>query len=167
MLARKIENEIKNINRFEHQWKIKTNTNKFTILPLAIIKTEPVTINNNIIPYSNTAKILGLTLTKNGYRKHIKEIKNKASIALSTLRRFRNINPKIKVHLIKSFVLPIFTYPAYSLNSISNTDILTLQRVQNKALRFATRDENNTYTTEQLHIITNTQPINIILHNRG
>ena len=89
MLARKIENEIKNINRFEHQWKIKTNTNKFTILPLAIIKTEPVTINNNIIPYSNTAKILGLTLTKNGYRKHIKEIKNKASIALSTLRRFR------------------------------------------------------------------------------
>ena len=70
MLARKIENEIKNINRFEHQWKIKTNTNKFTILPLAIIMTEPVTINNNIIPYSSTAKILGLTLTKNGYRKY-------------------------------------------------------------------------------------------------
>ena len=39
--------------------------------------------------------------------------------------------------------------------------------MQNKALRFATRDENNTYTTEQLHINTNTQPINIKLHNRG
>ena len=39
--------------------------------------------------------------------------------------------------------------------------------MQNKALRFATRDENTTYTTEQLHINTNTQPINIKLHNRG
>ena len=64
-------------------------------------------------------------------------------------------------------MLPILTYPAYSLNSISNTDTLTLQRMQNKALRFATRDENTTYTTEELHINTNTQPINIKLHNRG
>lgn len=168
MLARKIEREIAHINNYENKWKIKTNTSKFTILPLAITKTTPVTIDGNIIEYSNKANILGLKLGTQGYNRHVKDISTKASVALQTIRRFDRLDTNIKLHLVKACVLPILTYPAYTLNSLSKTQLLKLQRVQNKAIRFAYNERYPyTRTTEELHSLANLQPINITLHNRG
>ena len=53
---------------------------------------------------------------------------------------------------MKACVLPILQYPPYPLNTLSNKSVLVLQKVQNKALRFA-MEEKYPYTrnTEELH----------------
>ena len=168
MLAKKVEKEIKNINTFENKWKIKTNTSKFTILPLAIKKTSPITIDGEIIPYANTAKILGLKLNRQGYSNQIKDTARKTTAALHTIKRFEKLDTNIKLHLVKACVLPILTYPVYTLNALSCSQTLSLQKIQNKALRFAFGEKYPyTKTTEELHQQANIEAINITLYNRG
>ena len=166
-LAKKLEREITNINNFEHKWKIQTNTNKFTIIPIAMRKTEPVTINNTHIPYSYSGKILGLHINFRGFSQHIKAMRTKSTAALSNLFRFKALPPKIKLHLIKAYILPMLTYPTYTLNAISRSQQLSLQRIQNKSLRFALDTYPYTKTTEELHSEGKIAPINITLYNRG
>ena len=167
-LARKVEREIQAINTFEKQWKIQTNMNKFTILPIAIYKTEQVSINNNIFPYSDKAKILGLTVNIRGYNKQITNNKTKAEHALYTLKRFNHLNTNIKLNLIKVCILPILTYPPYPLTTLSKTSIRKLQRVQNKAIRYAYNEKHPyTRTITELHQLSNIKPINITLHEQA
>ena len=168
MLTRKIEKEISHINKYELKWKIKTNTTKFTILSIALKKTTPVNIEGNLIPYSNKANIIGLKLGIHGFSIHVADISNKATLALNTLRRFDKLDTNIKLHLVKACVLPILTYPTYTLNALSKTHIFSLQRIQNKAIRFPFNDHYPyTTTTKELHLRSNIEPINITLHKRG
>ena len=154
--------------KLERKWKIMTNTTKFTLLPIAIKPQEPINIDGKNIGYKTQCNILGLHLNTNGYSTHVTQSANKAKAVLYTLRRFKNLNSNIKIHLVKACILPILSYPTYPLNSISRSAMLKLQRVQNKALRFALDDYHPyTYNTEQIHQLTNTLPINIIVHNRG
>ena len=103
-----------------------------------------------------------------GIANHPKHNKNKALAALTTLRRFSALPPNIKLHLVKACVLPILTYPPYPLNPLSKTSMLSLQKIQNKALRFAF-NERYPYTrnTEQLHQLAKLDPVNVTLFNRG
>lgn len=131
-------------------------------------KTEPVNIEGQHIQYAKEAKILGLKLGVNGYTKHVKDITNKAQVALNTIKRFQFLNTNIKLHLVKACVLPILTYPAYALNALSNSQILKLQRKQNEALRFAYNEKHPfTKNTEELHKLAQLDPINITVHTRG
>ena len=167
MLTRKIEREITHINKYEHKWKI-TNTTKFTILPIALKKTTPINIEGNLIPYSNKANVLGLKLGIHGFSKHVTDISNKALLTLKTLRRFDKLNTNIKLHLVKACVSIILTYPTYVLNALPKTQLLSLQRIQNKEICFA-YNEYYPYTTtiEELHLLSKIEPINITLHKRG
>ena len=168
-MVNKIQKEINTINTYEKKWKIKTNMSKFKVIPLAIRKTKPIHIEGNLIQYSNEGNILGMHINKTGYKHQAKHNKNKATLALNLLRRFHALSPNIKLHLIKACVLPILTYPSYPLNTLSKTSMLSLQRIQNKAIRFALEDSKYpyAYTTEQLHNMTNIKPINITIHERG
>ena len=168
IMARRVQTEINKINSYETLWKIKTNTSKFKIIPLATKATEPITINHTQIPYSKDGNILGLHINKTGILGHVTHTRNKAIQALSTLRRFTAMPEKIKIHLIKAFIIPILTYPAYPLNVLSKTATLKLQRIQNSALRFAYNEKYPyTNTTEELHRKADLMPINIITYHRG
>ncbi len=101
-LARKVEREITKINQYEYQWKIKTNMNKFAILPVSITKTKPITINHQKIPYTRKANILGLSINSKGYNNQITNNVVKAKHALYTIKRFSQLTTNIKLHLIKS-----------------------------------------------------------------
>ena len=75
---------------------------------------------------------------------------------------------KIKTHLVKALILPIIEYPPIPLHTMSNNQISKLQKIQNKALRFATNQKYPyTMTTEQIHTHTKTTPLNIRLHYRA
>ena len=54
------------------------------------------------------------------------------------------------------------------MNSLSNSQISILQKVQNKALRFATNQRYPyTLTSEELHLKSNTKPVNIFLSEQA
>ena len=116
-LARKVEREIIKINQYEYKWKIKTNINKFNILPVAIRKTEPIHINNQVIPYSKKVNILGLTISRYGYTQQITNNIAKANHALYTLKKFYQLPTNIKIHLIKACIIPVLIYPDYPLTT--------------------------------------------------
>lgn len=76
-------------------------------------------------------------------------------------KRIKKISTNIKIHLVESYVLPIIQYPTFPLITISKINHLNLQRIQNKALRFALTDKHPyTYIKEDLHIMTITETNN-------
>ena len=167
-LARKVEREITKINDYENRWKIKTNINKFVILPISIKKTDPIHIDNQILPYTLRANILGLTINSRGYNQQINNNTTKAKHVLYTLKRFHQLTTDIKLKLIKTCVIPTLIYPEYPLASISKEGMRKLQRVQNSSLRFVYNEKYPyTKTAEELHQLSNLKPINILLYERA
>lgn len=162
MLKRKTERAIQEVNNFETKWKIKTNANKFKILHISKLNPRPIEINGTIIPYTRSAKALGMKISRTGIQGHIQERHNLAKIALAKLKRFSHMTPKTKLHLYKALVAPHLFYPPVPLNSISQTNKQKLQAIQNRALRWVNGDTPPYHTTcEDLHEKYNIKPVNV------
>ena len=87
--------------------------------------------------------------------------------ALSSLERFRGSSKNTKLHLYKAFILPLLTYCPLALSLAAPTNISKLQRVQNRALRFALGARWYDFRTSlSLHEEAAVLPINITLFNR-
>lgn len=167
-MAIKVGREIERINKFEREWKIKTNQNKFALIPLASKRYEDIIAEGELLETKTEGKALGLKITTNGYFKHIKELVNKGERAIHDLRQLRDIPENIKLHLVKAYVLPTIEYPTIPICGMSRTQIMKIQRIQNKALRFATNDRFPfQQTVAALHEKTKTKPINIKLYERA
>lgn len=168
MLRLRTQREIERVNHFEKLWRIKTNTNKFKILRLGTRTGNDIVIDEEVIEFTNEGKVLGLTITTNGYAKHVDTRIIQAKRTLQKLYRFYTMPIHIKTHLVKTLVLPILDYPPIPTHTLSKTQIGKLQRTQNKALRFATNQRYPyTLNTEQIHINTKTEPLNIRLNTRA
>ena len=159
---------IKQINDFENDWKIQTNTSKFKIILINRYKTHPINVNGTLYNYTNMGKVLGLKLGTFGLRNHIKYRRDTAKATLGKLQRFRPISTKNKLKLYKSLVLSKLTYPPVPLNATCKTNMRTLQVIQNKSLRFATNTHYPDLTTNSaLHQRLNIKPLNQILHSQA
>ena len=167
MIKHITQREIATVNKYEEQWKIKTNINKFTPLHIACKTNEPLNINGREIPFCEEGTSLGLTIS-NGYISHVKSRKIKADVALNKIYRLKGLPENIKIHLVKALILPIIQYPPIPLHAISDNQLSKLQKIQNKALRFATNQYYPyTMTTEEIHMHTNTKPLNTFLHEQA
>lgn len=162
MLKRKTQRAIEELNSFERKWKIKTNNTKFQMVHISKYNPLPITVDNQNIRYTRSAKILGLTLKGTGITAHIKDQRNKAYTTLKKLRRFKKLNPKLKLHLFKALILPIIDYPTIPMNTLKPSNWKKQQAVQNKALRWINGDVPPYETTiKELHTKYNLEPLNI------
>lgn len=168
MMSRRTVSEILKINKYEEKWKIKTNKNKFKILPIAVKKKNNIEIGGTHIEYSQHGKVLGLTMGRTGIEHHINTTVIKGRNNLSELYRFRQLPEKMKVHLVKAFIIPILQYPPIPLATVSRYKQNKLQKIQNSALRFAynVRWEQHR-TMKSLHEQANLDPINYSLHQKA
>lgn len=161
-LRRKTIRAIEEVNTYEKKWKITTNQSKFQILHVSKNKPLPIEINRIKIPYSPEVSILGLKLVRTGIKSHIKEKLKKAKLAFTKLKRFSKMTPKIKLHLYKALVTPHLQYSPVPLNTLSKSNKLKYQAIQNKALRWINGDQPPYHTTvKQLHDKYNIQPLNV------
>ena len=169
MLARKTEREIKNINQYEQDWKIQTNRNKFKILMASRLKGGNITIDNEIIEYSNKINILGLQISRTGIGLHIKERIGRAREAFNKIKRFGDLTVNIKLHLYKALIRSIIEYPMVPMCTMSRTNMLKVQSFQNKCLKYitATDHQNANLTNEEIHIKYQIDPFNIRLWKSG
>ena len=164
-LAKKTSRAIQKINTFEKKWKIKTNTNKFKIIPISRRKKAPIIVDNRTLPYTNEGKVLGLKITTSGISDQVAYRKQIALANLDKIQRFKKLKTNTKLRLYKALIRPALTYPATPLNSLCPSQMIKLQRIQNKALRFATNTNLiDRRTSRSLHEETDTEPINIYLH---
>ena len=54
-------------NQYEREWKIKTNMNKFAVIPVSRRKTNELIIERRKIEYRDKARILGFKFRRSGY----------------------------------------------------------------------------------------------------
>ena len=62
-----VKDEILKQNKFEHEWKIKTNISKFKMIMIANKPKQNIVIENVTFEYVNKAKILGLNFKTNNF----------------------------------------------------------------------------------------------------
>ena len=168
MIAKLTQRAIESINQYETKWKIKTNTSKFTIIPINRLKTTPVTIDNTQIQYKSEGTCLGLRIGTHGYSHQISQRRAIAHRRLNKLNRFKNLSQKNKRHLYIATVSSAMLYPCIPLHVASKNSLRKLQTIQNRATRFITgKTKIDRITSKQLHKDCSLEPINIILHNRA
>ena len=169
-LTNKIQTELTATSLWEQNWRIKAHPEKSKVTYIERRRRrEPrrIFLNNTIenpipIPVSKTNKVLGLTIDNQlRFHIHITQKAAMASTALSNLERFRGSSQKTKLHLYKAFILPLLTYCPLALSLAAPSNVLKLQRIQNRALRFATGTRWYDFRTSlSLHEETNIAPIN-------
>jgi hypothetical protein len=156
------------IDNFEHKWKIQTEKGKFQVITIANHQANNIVLPDRTITHSPNGKVLGLRIQRQGFNEHVKVRIEKAKSQLIKLRRFRNLNAKNKRLIYQALVQSKLTYPAIPLHTISKTQMLKLQRVQNEGLRYVTNTSRQDHVTiERLHEMTDMNPINIILHQQA
>ena len=162
------EHAIRQINDFERRWKIRTNRTKFKIIPIGRHKTLTANIDDSDIHYTTTGKILGLNFSTRSIVPHIKIRTAIANTALTKLYRFSNLSTHNKKKLYTSIVRSALIYPPVPLNTITNNQMRTLQRIQNKATRFILNTRlTDRNTSQSLHQRTNLPTINTIIHRQA
>ena len=168
LLQRLTGRAIDNINDFECRWKIKTNLSKFIIIPLLYRTNNPVIADHRVVPFSQSGKVLGLTITTTGYTTHITNNINTAQARLAKLYRFKNLSIRNKRKLYSAYIDSALLYPTVPLHTVSATSLLKMQRIQNKATRFITGHSRlDRLTSEQLHRQADMTPLNQRLHDRA
>lgn len=157
---------IDNIDSFEKKWRIKTNKTKFTIVRIGRHNHQPILIDNEPHQLANKGTVLGLTIGFTGYKHHVKNRVAQANAQLNKLHRFRQMSLKHKRTLYLALIRSILTYPAIPMNSLSRSQMLKLQTVQNKGTRFITdHSKLDQLTSQQLHEQSDLLPINQVLFN--
>lgn len=165
MLSARTEREITRVSAYEREWRIKTNLNKFTVIPTATRNPSPLFVGGDPVDYQRHGSLLGLRTTAGGYTTHVTMRVGQARAALAKLYRFRDMETKIKLHLIKALVIPVLTYPPVPIHALSKKSISRLQKVQNAALRFAYNIRWDSFMTmEELHERASIPALNIRLH---
>ena len=95
------------MNRYERDWKIQTSAEKFKLLSVSTTKPAEVIRDNNVIPFSRTARVLGLPIISTGISTHIKTRTIMAINQFKKLNRFKRLEEKINVQLYKALTRPI------------------------------------------------------------
>ena len=129
---------------------------------------ERVIINGRRIPVDNEIRFLGLKLKRTGFVNHITERIRLAKIQTNKLKRFIHLKTKTKLHLYKALVRPLLEYPVIPISLASNTQMLKLQRVQNRNIKIITKydEQYDNLTMEELHHRLDLETINTRLNIR-
>ncbi|KAF7676610.1 RNA-directed DNA polymerase from mobile element jockey [Astathelohania contejeani] len=164
-----MKEELANTKRWETQWKIVTNPNKIQLCSVGCLASSPGAINigGTLTRVWNSVTILGYEISSLlNSTLHITKKTNMAKAQLARLYRFHQAPPHIKLHLYKMIIRPILEYPCTPLTLTNKTNMVKLQRVQNKALRFtATVSLRDRVRSSDLHTRFKLLPLNQRLHN--
>lgn len=162
IVSTSLQNHLDLLSSWYSQWRVKINETKSinTTFTLKLQLPPPVSLNNQLIPRSDTVKYLGLYFDKKlNWAKHIHMTKLSLNRRLSILRsimgKTSNLNLKSKINLYNLLLKPIWTYGIQLWGAAKKTNVNKIQVVQSKILRLITNAppyvSNDTLHTD-LHI---------------
>lgn len=140
--SKKLQIAIADIQSWTKKWRIKLNEGKSVHVDFTNKRIEhrPVFINNQVVPYENTAKYLGMTLdAKLRWKPHVKrkqqELKLKYRKMYWLLGRCSSLSVYNKLLLYRQVLKPVWTYGIQLWGCASQSNKNIIQRFQNKVLR--------------------------------
>ena len=141
----KLQTATNNIISWTKKWRIKLNESKSTHINFTHrnIVNLPIFMNNNEVPYANTAKYLGFTLdAKLKWKEHVKKKIEELKINLRKMYWLfspnSNISLKNKLLLYQQILKPKWTYGIQIWGCTAKSNIKLIQTFQNKVLRLIT-----------------------------
>ena len=130
------------LNNFERVWKIRTNPNKFGLVPIARTpaKVPQIEVNGRMKGWNVSGRMLGwnFSFSKCNPPARMKEMARVGKSELVRLQRFRRLPVRVKRQLYCALVRSRITYPCVPLHCASDAGLRVLQRVQNAGVRFVT-----------------------------
>ena len=162
-------NAINNINEYEQKWKIKTNINKFRILPIFRRTLHDIVTEQETYTQHTNITVLGLKMNTRLYTGHVTQTLGRCYQTLNKLyTHFNQLNTYNKRKLYLTLIRPILTYPPIPLHTLSTAQQRKLQRVQNNATRYIQNTRITDFiSSETLHRRSYLTPLNIILHQQA
>ena len=116
------------------------------------VTTRAIMVNNDSIERVNIYKYLGVKLDQNlNFSAHVDYMRAKTIGKIRLLGKIAPVlDQKTSLYLYRSLVLPIFDYADYVWDCLSQQDSLTIQKLQNMALKNILHVPRIT-PTEQIH----------------
>lgn len=137
-----LQNAVDAVLNWTKKWGLKLNSIKSIHVNYTNKKIQhiPIIVDGIQVPYSNTAKYLGMNLdAKLRWKEHIKKKREELNIKLRTLdwligrRSVLSIHNKLLIY--KQILKPVWTYGIQLWGCAAKNNIEIIQRFQNKALR--------------------------------
>lgn len=167
-IARYTANEIGRMNEFEKKWKIKTNKNKFKIIPISRRNTHPIRLRDEVYEYTSEGSVLGMYINSGGYGNNVKNRERAALAKLIELYKLKNLRMKTKRNLYVALVQSTLLYPTIPLHMSATSSMIKLQRIQNKAVLWVTDTRRgDRIRQEHLHAAVGLEAVNVTLHTRA
>ena len=137
-----LQTAINEVSNWTKKWRIKLNESKSVHVDFSYkdISQRSLYLDNNIIPYSNSAKYLGMTLdAKLRWKEHVKKKKEALDLKFSKMYwligRHSTLSIYNKLLIYKQVLKPVWTYGIQLWGCTSKNNIEIIQRFQNKVLR--------------------------------
>jgi hypothetical protein len=139
-VVRKLQLVLKSIVAWCKHWNMKINEEKSRAVYFSHRIRPPeslLTLNGQNIPFVNSVKYLGVIFDKKiTWRLHIETVATKAYrtfIRLYSLFKIDRLSTKSKLTLHKALSRSIITYACHAWEFAADTDLMKLQRLQNKS----------------------------------
>lgn len=140
--TKNLQHALLKVEQWTTKWCIKLNSSKSVHVNFTnkVINYKPLYIDGVQIPYSNTAKYLGMTLdAKLHWKEHVKKKKEELQLKSRKMNwligKRSNLSVHNKLMLYKQILKPIWTYGIPIWGCAKNNIINIIQRFQNKVLR--------------------------------
>lgn len=140
--TRKLQSSVDQISRWTRIWRIKLNESKSVHVDFTNKSAQniPIRINDTQIPIANTAKYLGIHLdARLRWKVHVKKKREELGLRYKKMYWLLGRNSKLSMYnkllLYKQILKPVWMYGAQLWGCASKSNILVIQRFQNKVLR--------------------------------
>ena len=139
---------------------MKRNHSKYQAITFGRVERNPVlTCEGTVIPTQDEMELLGVAIdNKLKFEGQIRKICRKVSQQVAVLNRLKKILPfelRIDIDIYRAFIAPHFNYCSESWNHRGKRGCAKLEKINERALRFVTRDKSTTYETllKQLNLL--------------
>ena len=116
-----------------------------------------LTCEGTVIPIQDEMELLGVTIdNKLKFEGQIRKIFRNVSQQVAVLNRLKKILPfELRIDIYRAFIAPHFNYCSESWHHCGKRGSGKLEKINERALRFVTRDKSTTYETllKQLNLL--------------
>ena len=150
--------DLKSVDQWYENNQMKRNISKYQAITFGKPNRTPVfTCEDIAIPVKDELEILGVTLdSRLKFESQIRKICRKVSQQIAVLNRLKKILPfETRKSIYRAFIAPHFNYCSESWHHCCKRGQNKLEKINERAIRFVTRDKSTTYDTllKQLNLL--------------